>query len=290
MLKVMFFVDGQNFKKNLQTFAFKPFESEKTESSDEIRFPKKFRLDEKHFLWQKFFFAVLERLNKITSHQHRLIRVCWYNAQYMTPYWRSDRAIKKIMDEYKDKLSGLSHDKIAELAERWYRSEKEYFNNCKDKVYDQIQLKSDFIEFKYCGQYAVNPFYVHRFYKPDGDKYFYQGTRIGEKGVDVGIAIDMVAKMPNYDVAVLVSGDADFIPVVRYIKDNCRQVYQFSIAEGIPPEIKYLSTALRGIADAFAFFDELELLGDYLDRKSGIPDVILKSIDSRISYLKAQKR
>ena len=65
------------------------------------------------------------------------------------------------------------------------------------------------------------------------------------KGVDVGIAVDMMSKMAEYDAAILVSGDADFMPVVRYLKDHLRYVYQFSLALGIPPKIKNLSPWLR---------------------------------------------
>jgi len=96
----------------------------------------------------------------------------------------------------------------------------------------------------------------------------------------------MISKMDNYDVAILVSGDADFLPVVRYLKDALKNVYQFSISQGIPPEIKYLSPWLRGQVDMFQFFDELELLDVYLDRKSGIPPAILQCIDARIAELK----
>lgn len=117
------------------------------------------------------------------------------------------------------------------------------------------------------------------------DPFFYQGTREGEKGVDVGIAIDMIAKLQAYDVAVLVSGDADFLPAVRHLKDSLRQVYQFSLARGVPPRITYLSPWLIGRVDAFRAFNELELLGTYLNRSSGIPPTILKSIDARLDYL-----
>ena len=72
------------------------------------------------------------------------------------------------------------------------------------------------------------------------------GKRVGEKGVDIGIAVDMIAKMPNYDVAVIVSGDADFIPAVCHVKDHLRSVYQFSVAKGVPPSINYLSPWLKG--------------------------------------------
>ena len=131
----------------------------------------------------------------------------------------------------------------------------------------------------------MKPFKIHRLEKNDDGSYFYQGTREGEKGVDVGIAVDMMAKMHNYDVAILVSGDADFLPVVCHLKDNLKYVYQFSIAQGIPPNIKYLSPWLRGVVDVFQYFDEIELLGTYLNERA-IPSRLRKTIQDRIEELK----
>ena len=85
--------------------------------------------------------------------------------------------------------------------------------------------------------------------------------------------------------AILVSGDADFMPVVGYLKDHLKYVYQFSVAEGVPPSIRYLSPFLRGKVDCFAFYDEAELLSEYLDRDSGIPPAILDAIDARVATL-----
>ena len=104
----------------------------------------------------------------------------------------------------------------------------------------------------------------------------------------MGIAVDMIAKMPNYDAAILVSGDADFLPVVGYLKDNLKYVYQFSVARGVPPSIRYLSPYLIGKVDCFASFDEVELLSKYLDRSSRIPPAILDAIDSRVADLQGK--
>jgi len=277
-LRTVMFIDGRNFKYNLGAFQFRSNAGEE----------RAYRLDEKHFLWRDFFLGVIDKFKKATKHEYRLVRVYWYSAETMRPFKANENQIRSILEENKEKFSDLNHDKVIELAEGWYKKERSNFERAKEEVYERIQRRVDFLEFKYTGEYVVQPFSVFRLEKREDDSYLYQGTREGEKGVDVGIAVDMIAKMSNYDVAVLISGDADFLPLVRHVKDNLKYVYQFSIAKGIPPEISYLSPWLIGRVDVFQYFDELELLETYLDRKSGIPPAILREIDKRISGLKVK--
>ena len=279
-LRTVMFIDGRNFKYNLRAFQFKSAVA----NEEQDRY---YSLDEKHLLWQNFFFGIIEKYNDSTKSNHRLVRVYWYNAETMRPFEIREGAIQSILDNCCGKFPDLTRDKVIFLAKNWYDREREYFYKAKEQIYESIQRKTDFLEFKYTGEYVVQPFTPYRFEKREDDSYFYQGTREGEKGVDVGIAVDMIDKMLNYDVAILVSGDADFLPLVRYLKDNLKQVYQFSIAKGIPPKITYLSPWLIGIVDVFQFFDEVELLEKYLNRHAGIPSAILQSIDARIKQLKS---
>lgn len=48
-----------------------------------------------------------------------------------------------------------------------------------------------------------------------------KGENMFEKGVDVWLAVDMVnfAARGQYDIAVLVSGDSDYLPACRVVKD-----------------------------------------------------------------------
>lgn len=279
-LRTVMFIDGRNFKYNLQAFQFYPLEESKENEGHY------YSLDEKHFLWQGFFSGIIQKFNKSTTYEHRLIRVYWYNAGTMRPFVAKEGLVQAILAKYCAKFPDLDENKVIFLAKEWYDRERQYFDVAKEKIYEKLQRKINFLEFKYTGEYVVLPFKVHKFEKGKNGEFFYQGTREGEKGVDVGITVDMIAKMPNYDAAVLVSGDADFLPVVRYLKDNLKYVYQFSIAKSIPPEIKYLSPWLIGVVDVFEFFDEIELLENYLNRKSGIPPPILDAIDNRIKELK----
>jgi hypothetical protein len=95
----------------------------------------------------------------------------------------------------------------------------------------------------------------------------------------------MISKMESFDVAVLVSGDSDFFPVLRYLKDNLKYVYHFSVGRGVGPETQYFSPMLRGIVDCFQGFDELELLSNYVNEHAGIPPAILDTINLRAAEL-----
>lgn len=240
-LRTVMFIDGRNFKYNLDAFRFvsKRKQGKADESGgDQDRY---YALNEKHFNWQPFFEGIMNKYDKATGWEHRLVRVYWYNAAKIRPFSVNEALIQSIIDKYQGRFPELDYNKVIELAKSWYDNERHYFDNTKEEVYEKIQRKTAFLEFIYTGEYVVKPFDVYHFEKNADGTYFYQGIRKGEKGVDVGIAVDMIAKMPNYDVAILVSGDADFLPLLCHVKDNLKSVYQFSIAQGIPPNIKYLS-------------------------------------------------
>ena len=65
------------------------------------------------------------------------------------------------------------------------------------------------------------------------------GESIIEKGnMDVEITIDALHNMNKYDVAVLFSGDADFLALVNYLKNRGKKVYIFSSKDNISRELK----------------------------------------------------
>jgi len=246
---------------------------------------QEYRLDEKHFEWKKFFNGVVEKFNDETKWEHRLVRVYWYNAATIRPYEPNRTAARNIAYSYQQQFPGMTEQRVMRLAEEWYYRQRNYFDVARNTIYENIQRDCPFLEFKYVGEYVVKPYQVYRFERIVNQGLFYQGTREGEKGVDVGIAVDMISKMNEYDAAILISGDSDFLPLVRYIKDHLRHVYQFSLAQGIPPQITYLSPWLIGCVDLSESFDEVELLGNYLKR-STIPADVITSIDQRIASLR----
>ena len=277
-LRTVIFVDGQNFKSNLQEFSYR--------SSDiSVRYPL-YRLDEKHFDWTKFFLSVVDKFNDATHLDHVLIRAYWYTAETITPFPQArDQWIQKIIDDYGASFSELTHEFVSTLAREWWERERDIFQNTRSRIFENVQRQTDFLEFQYTGQYVVRPFDVYRIYRGYSDEIVYQGKRVGEKGVDVGIAVDMISKLQNYDAGILISGDADYIPAVLYIKNQLKNFYQFSLAKGIPPRIHHLSPWLRGVVDSFQSFNELEFIENYLNRPA-VPHYILDSIDSRLDELR----
>jgi uncharacterized LabA/DUF88 family protein len=72
------------------------------------------------------------------------------------------------------------------------------------------------------------------------------------KRVDITLATDMLshAHRKNYDVAVLVAGDADYVPLVEAVKHEGQQVVLWFVQDGLNP-------ALRAAADHYWDLGEL---------------------------------
>ena len=277
-LRTVIFVDGQNFRRNLQEFSYRT-------NNPYARYPE-YRLDEKHFDWTGFFLGVVEKFNQATHLDHILIRAYWYTAETITPFPEArDQWIQDIITANFGDFPELTPDHVQDLARRWWERERDFFQNTRSQVFESIQRRTDFLEFQYTGQYIVRPFDVHRIYRDYSNGIIYQGRRVGEKGVDVGIAVDMLSKLPSYDAGILISGDADYIPAVLHIKNQLKNFYQFSLAKGIPPRIHHLSPWLRGVVDSFQSFNELEFIERCLDRSS-VPQYVLDSIDLRLAELR----
>ena len=65
-----------------------------------------------------------------------------------------------------------------------------------------------------------------------------------EKKVDIGIAVDIISLGYEnaYDTAVLVSGDGDFVPVVKKLKEIGKNVevwaFRYSLANALKDELE----------------------------------------------------
>lgn len=90
---------------------------------------------------------------------------------------------------------------------------------CMENLYDTINRFPNF---------EVKKFYLKLIY---GDKG--QIEKKVEKGVDVALATDLVAyaHLNAYDVAIVCSGDEDFIPCIEHVKNIGKEVYVASCEE-----------------------------------------------------------
>lgn len=88
---------------------------------------------------------------------------------------------------------------------------------------------------------------------------FFGGAKKGDW--DVGLAMDAVRLVSHMDVAVIVSGDGDYVPLVEYLQNMGVMVEAFAFGEST-------SSRLRESVDLF--FD-LSADGKYLLRKRTIP-------------------
>ena len=91
-----------------------------------------------------------------------------------------------------------------------------------------------------------------------------------EKGLDTSLAVDMVALQENYDVAVVVSGDADSIPSIRHLKSRNKHIADVEFISGSPPETKgrTFSSRLKEHADFVIRIYETELVRLKLARRT----------------------
>jgi uncharacterized LabA/DUF88 family protein len=92
---------------------------------------------------------------------------------------------------------------------------------------------------------------------------------VEEKGLDTSLAVHMLAYLENYDVGLVVSGDADSIPSIQYVKSRDKQVGAVEFVNGSPPEAKGrgFSSRLKEHADFVVRIYETELLRHGLARR-----------------------
>lgn len=285
-LKTVIFIDGENLYYNLRSFEFQ------CEGYD-----KPFHLEPQHVDWKKFFDVLVDKLNEGNQKRHFLHRIYWYVVESVSPWrepspWKLNQAIEKCKEL--GKVTSLSEEKsegeeVRNLARQWYNVMDEAIRRKRQELHSELQKHTDFLQFRYIGRLALDPFKVSKFIPASSSSnpsnhHIYKGTIFGEKGVDVGLAVDMVSYASNYDAAVLVSGDADFVPAVFEVKRRLRWVYQFSLAKGVPPYIQYLSEDLKAFVDKFIYVDELTLLKDLLDYDR-FSDVVKSRIQERIDEL-----
>lgn len=137
---------------------------------------------------------------------------------------------------------GLPADKLEDLAwvqcfnefRDWYAKKRSILDGMR-RFHQGLRISTDIIDVIEAGHWKVN--FLHKL--------------LDEKGLDTALAVDMVALDDNYDVALLLSGDADSIPSVRYVKNRNKHVAAVEFIAGSPPEARgrAFSSRLRQYCD-----------------------------------------
>lgn len=138
----------------------------------------------------------------------------------------------------------------AEEAERWLKDEKTKFSNI-EYCYDEIPLEHGDIEVVKNGILKVNP---------------YTKTILGEKGVDIALAVKMIALSVERkcDKIILVSGDYDYAEAIKYVKNNMTKIHIVKIHKGVPPRNRSVSRDLAVLADRIIDVYESDLKANFL--------------------------
>lgn len=128
---------------------------------------------------------------------------------------------------------------------QWYDAKKQTLTGMR-RFHQGVRASTDLIDVVESGHWKVD----------------FIAKSVEEKGVDTSLAVDMVALDHSYDVAVVVSGDADSIPSIRYMKARGKHTAAIEFVNGSPPEAKGrgFSTRLREQADFVTRVYETELL------------------------------
>lgn len=177
--------------------------------------------------WTNFFDWIACEVGGKDAHR---IRTYWYvveNLDY-NPYnlnqASKDRILlRQVLERYEPWALDLASDKTEKTREeriiRMLAALKDNLAKMRGRfdgwIYIQNKIASDStaVEFRRAGSIRYNLF----------DK------RLGkEKAVDVKLAVDLVRLKDIYDVAVIVSGDQDYVPAVETIKDFGKRVVNVS--------------------------------------------------------------
>lgn len=201
-MKVMIFIDHTNFSANIKQI------NEFTNKNREINFDA----------INNFIIGYLKLLQEFKDIPLTHIRTYLYTGEY------TDNIISKIKKQHlwvlKNKIHPEQQDKKkAEFDERL--NNILHHRNIQKQLFDKLK-HSKFFEVR------KKPLQCN-------------GFKIFQKGVDVQIAVDLVANafLQSYDIAVLFSGDVDLLESIRTVKNLGKQVILISHDRIVSKELSH---------------------------------------------------
>lgn len=167
--------------------------------------------------WGGFFDSLVSMVGAKTR-----VRAYWYVIQHIDFWpWSYPQDLAVLLpilckhEPYRMELTRLSgppqRTRALELRERLLRLRQTMLERFRGwvAVQDGISSRVDAVESRRAGAIKYDLF---------------TGEFGREKAVDVKLAVDLLQLCPAYDVAVIVSGDQDYVPAVQAIKDAGKRV------------------------------------------------------------------
>ena len=204
MLRANIFVDGSNL-----TGALTRFHTTVENHPAFFKFIFKTAIE----AWSSSFLSPL-------SENVALSRVSWYVVGSMDhldahlfngikKVFQEDETLKRLYAEETGSVLGSeeSWEAFMKDVRLWYDRKTKSLADQKN-FYRKMQLHCDFIDLKEVGHWKLD--FAHR--------------STNEKGIDTKFSVDMVTQRDNFDLAILISGDADGIPAIEYLKSQGKAV------------------------------------------------------------------
>lgn len=252
MARFALFVDGPNLYGSLKSMNL--------EVKDHGAFFK-YIFNASHSYWHK---ATQQTENSASE----LRRVYWYTIGSMDDWdlslpqsqtslrgaFSRDKIIRDLWSTlvFKDNpgLKGNSLDEKAwsecfDDIKIWYDQKKGALDGMK-RFNQVLRSGNDLFDIIESGHWKVN--FLHKW--------------VEEKGLDTSLAVDMLALQDNYDVAVLITGDADSIPSIRHLKTKNKHIIVIEFVNGSPSDTKgkTFSSRLKEHADLVVRIYESDLI------------------------------
>lgn len=216
------------------------------------------KIVEKEIDWTKFFLSII-------GSDDELIRAYWFRpAKILDTYYTSENVKKSIVyKKYRHHLENYKSGNLTSVPQtvkddvdseckkvlEWIKAQKDKFANI-EYAYDQLCLAHDDIEMVKTGVVKIDP---------------YKQTYMGEKGVDISLAVKMIALSvgKKCDKIILISGDYDYAEAIKFVKDNMTKIHVVKLHKGIPPRNRSMSRDLSVLADKVIDVYETDLKGKF---------------------------
>jgi len=260
MIKFSIFVDGSNQIGSLKKMNIEVDDYEKF---------YRFIFEESVKVWATCFLTQTSNIGVL------LHRIYWYAVgsidnlnlddskliSNLEKIFHDDKQLKRnymalISQQYSELTQKEKSDKAWDLclseSKKWYTKQKELVDGF-HKFYHSLRSEIDFMEVSATGHWKVD--LLNRV--------------VQEKGLDTQLAVDMVALKDTYDVGIVISGDADSIPSINYVKHEGKHIGVVDFIKGHPPEDKgrQFSSRLKAASDFVVPIYELDLVKKKLVKK-----------------------